>query len=164
VAVEIAVRRPDLVATLTLVGPTVDPSAPTGAGQIRRWARDLIGEDPHQIPVIAADVRDAGPHRILRTLRHSVHHHIETRIPLVRAPILVLRGEHDPIATAGWIERAASSASDGVTGVVPRAAHNAVTTAGAQVAEQAWSFVRTRTAPKDAAPVRAPRGGVEPAE
>jgi len=41
VAVELAVRRPDLVTLLVLVGPTVDPAAPTALGQARRWLRDL---------------------------------------------------------------------------------------------------------------------------
>jgi pimeloyl-ACP methyl ester carboxylesterase len=140
VAVELAVRRPDLVASLILVGPTVDPAAPTAFGQIRRWARDLLIEDPHQIPVLAADIRDAGLPRILRTLRHAVRHHIGRRLPLVEAPVLILRGEHDPIAPAAWTTQAAACAPDGRSDDVPGAAHNAVTTAGDVVAAQAAAF------------------------
>jgi pimeloyl-ACP methyl ester carboxylesterase len=146
IAVELAIRRPDLVASLILVGPTVDPAAATPGAQIRRWAYDLLSEDPHQIPLIIADVRDAGPRRILRTLRHAVGHRIERRIPLVDAPILILRGQHDPIAPAEWTTRAAASARTGSTGVIPGAAHNAVTTAGALVAGQAVTFARTLAA------------------
>jgi pimeloyl-ACP methyl ester carboxylesterase len=142
VAVELAIRRPDLVAALILVGPTVDPAAATAARQIRRWARDLLSEDPQQIPMIAADVRDAGPRRILRTLRHAVGHHIERRIPLVGAPILILRGQHDPIAPTAWTTRAAElTRVGGSAGEVPGAAHNAVTTTGNLVAAQAVAFV-----------------------
>jgi pimeloyl-ACP methyl ester carboxylesterase len=144
VAVEVAVRRPDLVAALVLVGPTVDPAAPTTTGQALRWLRDLAGEDPRQLPIIAADVRDAGPRRILRTLRHSVRHHIADRLPLVQAPVLILRGEHDPIAPARWVAQAAASARDCRTATVPGAAHNAVTTAGEQVAAHATAFVGIR--------------------
>src|SRR4051812_47957143 len=43
VAVELAVRRPDLVAALVLVGPPVAPAAPPAAGQARRWLADLVG-------------------------------------------------------------------------------------------------------------------------
>jgi pimeloyl-ACP methyl ester carboxylesterase len=147
IAVELAIRRPDLVALLVLVGPTVDPAAPKAGAQIRRWAYDLLSEDPHQIPMIAADVRDAGPRRILRTLRHAVNHHVERRIPLVGAPILVLRGEHDPIVPAGWAAQATALARIGGNGVVPSAAHNAVTTAGAVVAAKAIMFARAHVAP-----------------
>lgn len=146
VAVELAVRRPDLVASLILDGPTVDPAAPTAFGQIRRWAHDLLREDPQQIPVIAADVRDAGVRRVLSTLRHAVRHRIEERIPLVDAPILVLRGQYDPIAPAVWTGRAAALARSGVSSEIPGAAHNAVATAGAAVAAQAVAFVRARSA------------------
>jgi len=146
VAVELAVQRPDLVASLVLVGPTVDPAAPTPGAQIRRWAYDLLSEDPHQIPLIAADVRDAGPRRILRTLRHAVEHRMERRIPLVAAPILVLRGQYDPIVPAAWAGQAAALARIGRSGVVPGAAHNAITTAGPLVAAQAAAFSRAHAA------------------
>jgi pimeloyl-ACP methyl ester carboxylesterase len=145
VAVELAVRRPDLVAGLVLVGPTVDPAAPTAGAQIRRWSVDLLSEDPHQLPMIAKDVRDAGPRRVLRTLGHSVRHHIERRLPLVTAPVLVLRGQFDPIVTPRWAAQAAALARDGSAGEVPGAAHNAVTTAGETVAARADAFRRTAT-------------------
>jgi hypothetical protein len=114
----IRIRRPDLVVCLILVGPTVDPEPNAGA-QIRRWAHDLLSEDPHQILMIAADLRDAGPRRLLGTLQHAVGHHMEGRIPLVGALILILRGEHDPIAPTEmgpprprlWLESAAPVSS-----------------------------------------------------
>lgn len=140
VAVELAVRRPDLAAALVLVGPTVDPAAPTAAGQVWRWLRDLAYEDPAQLRIIGRDVRDAGPHRVLRTLLHSTRHAMPRRLPLVTAPVLVLRGEHDRIASTAWARRAAALVRDGSAGVVPRAAHNAVTTAGASVAARAVAF------------------------
>lgn len=147
IAVELAIRRPDLVASLILVGPTVDPAAPTPGAQIRRWAYDLLSEDPHQLPVIAADVRDARPRRILRTLQHSVSHRMERRIPLVGAPILVLRGQHDPIVPAEWAREATALAQRGGSAVIPGAAHNAVTTAGTVVAALAVAFARAHAAP-----------------
>ncbi len=140
VAVELAVRRPDLVRALVLVGPTVDPAAPTATAQARRWLADLAWEDPRQARIIAADVRDARPRRILTTLRLSARHRIDHRLPLVQAPVLFLRGEHDPIAPARWIEQAARLTPDAVTGVVPGAAHNAITTAGTVVAHRAAAF------------------------
>ncbi|MFI5889848.1 alpha/beta fold hydrolase [Actinoplanes sp. NPDC051513] len=146
IAVELAIRRPGLIASLILVGPTVDPAAPTPGAQIRRWTHDMLSEDPHQIPMILADIRDAGPRRILRTLAHAVGHHIERRIPLVQAPILILRGQYDRIVPADWATRAAYLARTARTADVPGAAHNAVTTAGAMVAAQAVAFAAMHTA------------------
>ena len=141
VAVELAVRRPDLAHALVLVGPTADPVAATALGQIGRFLRDLPAEDPRQVRILAADTADAGPRRVLLTLRHSVRQRVELRLPLVQAPVLVLRGEHDPIAPRSWLHRAAELVPDGWTGEIPRAAHNAVTTAGEAVAARATAFV-----------------------
>ncbi|GAA3334727.1 hypothetical protein GCM10020358_00300 [Amorphoplanes nipponensis] len=140
VAVELAAQRPDLVSALVLVGPTVDPAAPTAAAQAGRWLVDLAREDPRQASIIAADVRDARPRRILSTLRLSVRHRIDHRLPLVQAPVLFLRGEHDPIAPTRWLAQAARLTPEAVTGVVPAAAHNAITTAGVVVARLAVAF------------------------
>jgi pimeloyl-ACP methyl ester carboxylesterase len=140
VAVELAVRRPDLVSALVLVGPTVDPAAPTASAQALRWVTDLAWEDPWQARIIAADVRDARPRRILATLRLSVRHRIDHRLPLVQAPVLFLRGEHDPIAPPRWLRQAAGLAPRAAANVVPAAAHNAITTAGTVVAHQAMAF------------------------
>jgi pimeloyl-ACP methyl ester carboxylesterase len=140
VAVELAISRPELTAALILVGPTADPQAATAGAQIGRWLRDLLVEDPAEASIIAADVSDAGIRRVVRTLRLCVRHHVEDRLPLVPAPTLMLRGEHDPIAPRAWIETAAALTPDAEAGEVPRAAHNAVTTAGAEVAARASAF------------------------
>lgn len=140
VAAELAVRRPDLVAALVLVGPTVDPAAPTAPGQARRWLRDLLHEEPWQAPILAADLRDAGPGRVLETLRLSVAHRIEAVLPRLEVPVLFLRGEHDAIAPARWLAEAAALTRDARAAEVPSAAHNAVTTAGPVVAAHAMSF------------------------
>ena len=142
VAVELAVYRPDLVSALVLVGPTADPAAATAGGQICRWLRDLLSEDPRQTSILAADLADAKPRRVLLTLRHCVRHHVENRLPLVQAPVLFLRGRYDPIAPVSWLHRAAALVPDARTGEVPRAAHNAVTTAGEEVAARAVAFVK----------------------
>jgi hypothetical protein len=44
------VRRPDLVAVAVLVGPTVDPAAPTATGQALRWARGPARRGPAADP------------------------------------------------------------------------------------------------------------------
>ena len=63
VAVDLAVRYPDRVRALVLVGPTIDPAARTAFRQILRWLGDTALEDPLQLPILARDLRDAGPRR-----------------------------------------------------------------------------------------------------
>ncbi len=142
VAVELAVHRPDLVAALILVGPTTDPAAATLTGQLRRLLRDLAHEDWRQAPILAADLRDAGPRRVIRTLRHALDHHIDARLPAIRVPTLWVRGSLDPIAPAPWPDHAAALTPRGHTRTIDAAAHNVVATAGPQLATAVDTFLR----------------------
>ena len=72
-----------------------------------------------------------------RGLRLHIRQHIDPDPAAPAAPILVLRGEFDPIAPGGGTTRAAELARSGRSGVIPGAAHNAVTTAGTAVAARA---------------------------
>jgi pimeloyl-ACP methyl ester carboxylesterase len=124
VAVELAVRHPDLVRGLVLVGPTMDPAARTAPRQILRWLRDTAREDPLQLPILARDVRDAGLHRVVGTLVHALHDPIEDKLPLVRVPVLVTRGSREPIVPAAWAATATRLLPLGELAVVP-GPHNA---------------------------------------
>ncbi|GAB7051711.1 hypothetical protein JCM9534A_68370 [Catenuloplanes indicus JCM 9534] len=138
VAVELAIARPDLVSLLVLAGPTADPAA----GSVRhalRLLRDLPIEDPRQFPVVTAGALAAGPRRVVGTLRTAVRHRMENRLPLVTAPVLLLRGRRDPIAPAAWTAHLAALAGCR-TITLPTAAHNIVTTAGPRVAGLASAF------------------------
>jgi pimeloyl-ACP methyl ester carboxylesterase len=141
VAVALAQRRPDLVGALILVGLTTDPAAATVRGQIGRLLRDLPHEDPRQTPILAADIRDAGPRRILKTLRYAVDDHIEAKLPTLRVPTLLIRGGLDRIAPQLWLERAARLMPGARTLTVDRVAHNAVTTAGPETAAAVRTFI-----------------------
>lgn len=141
VAVDLAVRRPDLVAALVLVGPTADPGARSMAGQALRWAYDLVFEDKRQAAIFAADLLDAGARRVIGTLRLSVRDRIDEKLSTVSVPILFVRGARDRIAPARWLAEAAARTPAARTMAIPQAAHNAVTTAGAEMARTIASTV-----------------------
>jgi pimeloyl-ACP methyl ester carboxylesterase len=141
VAVELARRRPDRVSALVLVGPTVDPAAASVIGQLGRWLRDLFHEDPRQAPILLADVRDAGPRRIAATLRLSVRDRIETKLPLLAQPTLLVRGQYDRVAPQRWLEAANRLTPGSRITVLAGPAHNAVTTAGPQLAAAVQAFL-----------------------
>ena len=124
VAVELAVRHPDHVGGLVLVGPTMDPAARTAFRQVLRWLRDTAREDPMQLPILLRDVRDAGLRRVVGTLTHALRDPIEDKLPLVRVPVLVTRGSKEPIVPAAWAAAAARLPPLGELAVVP-GPHNA---------------------------------------
>lgn len=141
VAVELATRRPDLVAALILVGPTTDPTAASIPAQLRRLIRTLPAEDWRQAPILRADIRDAGVRRIVATLRYAVRDRFDTKLSRVRVPTLLVRGARDRIAPQSWVDRAAALVPGARTVVVEGAAHNAVTTAGPQLATAVGAFL-----------------------
>jgi len=157
VAAELTARRPDLVAALILVGPTTDPTAASVQGQLRRLLLDLVGEDPRQAPILAADIRDAGVRRILATLRHAVRHPMTATLSAIDVPTLLVRGSADRIAPEAWLAKAAALMPGAQRITIDGAAHNAVTTAGPQLAaavEAHLSAGTERLRPGPAAPQR----------
>jgi pimeloyl-ACP methyl ester carboxylesterase len=120
VAAEAALRVP--VRGLVLIGPTWDPAAPTLARQFLRLANGAYREPPSLLPVLAREYARWGPSRLLATARSMLRHPFAERLALVQAPVVVVRGEHDPVCGGPWAELVAAVAH-GRLAVVPGAAH-----------------------------------------
>jgi pimeloyl-ACP methyl ester carboxylesterase len=121
-AAELAVRRPELVSGLVLVGPTWDPAAPTVPRQLARLVRGGTREPPSLLPVLAREYVRWGPARIRRTARSMLRHPVADRLAELRAPAVVVRGANDPICGAAWARLAAANAGAALV-EVPGAAH-----------------------------------------
>jgi pimeloyl-ACP methyl ester carboxylesterase len=143
VAVELAVRHPDQVRGLILVGPTMDPAARTAPRQLLRWLRDTAREDPLQLPILARDVRDAGLRRVVGTLAHALRDPIEDKLPLVRVPVLVTRGSREPIVPEAWAQAATRLLPLGELAVVP-GSHNANYSAADHLGALVLAFLKRR--------------------
>ncbi|MEU5784043.1 alpha/beta fold hydrolase [Micromonospora lupini] len=135
VAAALAAGHPEAVRALVLAGPTSDPAARSRRAQFGRWLVDVLRESPLQAPILARDVWNARPWRVLATLSHSVHNTIEADLVRITAPTLVVTGARDPVVPGAWRTEAARLVPDAGLAVVPRAAHNVVTTAPTAVAD-----------------------------
>lgn len=144
VAVEVALRRPDLVAAVILAGLCTDPAGATSRQQIGRLLRSVPFESPRQALILAADIRDAGPRRILRTLRHAVADHVQPKLAALKVPALLIRGRRDYVAPQDWQDHAATLIPSVHTVTVDHAAHNVVVTAGPQTAAAVRDFLTAR--------------------
>jgi pimeloyl-ACP methyl ester carboxylesterase len=163
VAARLAATRPESVSALVLAGPTSDPAARSYRGQVGRWLADLVREDPRQAAILARDVRDAGPRRILRTLRTSVHNRIEADLGAVTAPVLLLRGGADPVAPREWLRRAAVlCGGPAEIAELDGAGHNALTTAGADAARLISDFLARAAAHRSGSPTTRRSPGPRP--
>jgi pimeloyl-ACP methyl ester carboxylesterase len=123
VAVALALHRPERVQRLVLVAPTIDAGARRAAPQGARLARDLPREPARLLALGSLDYLRGGLPRGLATFRHALHDPVERALARLRSPVLVVRGEHDPVVPQAWAQRVAGLAPGGRLTVVPGAPH-----------------------------------------
>ena len=123
VATALAAERPKSVASLVLIGPTVDPKRRSGRRQLLSAVRALTSE-PESL--VLEGVRGTKPHSafdLIATARVILSDRIEDRLPLVTQPSVVVVGERDAFVDAAWGRRAADLLPDGRLVLVPGAPH-----------------------------------------
>ena len=140
IAVECAVAHPERVSHLILQGPTTDPSARTLVRQLWRWVRNSRFEPPTSSTMLR-DYRRAGLGRAWSTGRYLLPDAIDEKLPRVRAPTLVVRGERDPLVPQRWAEEAVRLLPDGRLVVIPDVAHTLVYFAPSACARITRSFL-----------------------
>ncbi|GAU69331.1 putative hydrolase [Streptomyces sp. NBRC 110611] len=123
VAVDAAVRHPDRIAGLVLVGPTVDPAARSFARQLLRWMRNSPHERLSMAPLNLADYRDAGLRRVVGAFVETLRDRMEDKLPSVTVPTLVVRGARDRMVPQDWAEEVTRLLPAGRLAVVPDAGH-----------------------------------------
>lgn len=151
--VEATLRTPDRVAGLVLIGAVVDERARAPWQQGMRLARDVLRESPTANWIVGTDYLRSGLRWYLTELPVMLGYRIEQRIRSVSVPVLVLRGERDPIAPHGWSAALVARAVDGRLVTVPGAAHVVQHTAAVSVAGILAEFEAELTA---SAPARVP--------
>jgi pimeloyl-ACP methyl ester carboxylesterase len=119
----LAIARPDLVAGLVLVAPTMDPAV---QGPIRVMARgvlDIPRERQSLWTIWMPDLLRAGPRLALTMLGRSIADDQLARLPEVRPPALLVGGERDPIVPAAWVRDMAERMPQARALVLPGSPH-----------------------------------------
>jgi 2-hydroxy-6-oxonona-2,4-dienedioate hydrolase len=117
------VRYPEHVERLVLAGPIGDPRTRTAWQLAGLWLLNLPGEPVSLVPVVARDLLDMGPRRMLCTYRYLLADHVEEKLPWVRVPTLVVRGGRDTTVPQRWTETATALLPQGQLAVIHGAAH-----------------------------------------
>lgn len=111
-AIEAALQQPHRIPHVVLMGPVVNDQRRTVARQALSLGRDcLFFESPSSNALVLTDYLRCGPVWYVKNLRLMLDYRIEDRIGGVTAPVLVMRGEHDPVAPADWCHRLAARAA-----------------------------------------------------
>ena len=122
VIVELAFRHPERVDRLVLTGPALDPAIRTFWKPIMRLAQDGFFE-PALIAPTLYDFLEMGPRRVWGTYHAALADRIEDKLPNLQMPVMLVRGERDPIAGREWLERMASLLPDVQSRTIPSAPH-----------------------------------------
>lgn len=112
VVVEAARRHPDVVAAVVLVGPVIDARRRRLLLQAADLGRDGFVEGVRMNAVLVTDYLRS-VRQYVRELRPMLHHPLEERVAGVAQPVLVLRGDQDPIARRAFAAAVAAAAPHG---------------------------------------------------
>ena len=142
VIADLAARHPRLVETALLQGPTTPPGERSAFWQFVRWRQNQAYNPGFIEHVTDEEYRKAGVWRLLRSFMFQITDRIEDKAPAIEAPTLVIRGEHDPIATQEFCELLVRRLPRGELSVIPDVAHTLVFTAPGPLAEVCRDFMR----------------------
>jgi pimeloyl-ACP methyl ester carboxylesterase len=141
VAAHFAVRYPERVERLILLGPTVDPHARGLLSIAARWLL-MVPLEPFSLDlVVARDFLDMGPRCFLASVRHMLHDHIELQLRHIQAPTLIVRGERDTTVSQRWAEEAVRLLPHGRLAVIPGVPHTINYNSPDEVARLIRSFL-----------------------
>jgi pimeloyl-ACP methyl ester carboxylesterase len=138
---EAALQRPDQVPHVVLMGPVVDIRHRTVLRQMLALTKDaLLYETPRSNAVVFSDYLRCGPGWYFKQLQVMMSYRTEDRIRELGAPVLVIRGAMDPIATGEWCRILARRAPAGTLVEIPGCGHVVQYTGTAQVASSVIDF------------------------
>lgn len=140
VIVEVAARHPERVGRLVLTGPALDPAIRTFWKPILRLLLDGFYE-PALIAPTLYDFLEMGPRRVWGTYLAALADRIEDKLPILHMPVLLARGERDPIASQPWLECMASLLGNVQAQMLAGAPHALAFSAPKKVAELAEAFL-----------------------
>ena len=149
-ALALALEQPELVSHVVLIGPVTDSAHPSAARQMLVLARDSLLEPPLTNALVFSDYVRTGPRWYFTEVAAMLAYPTHERIGSLTAPLLIIRGGHDPIATTEWCERLLRLAGGGTLHVIDRHRHVVAHTAADRVAHAIVGHAVTAPAPSDA--------------
>ena len=125
-AIELARQRPELVDRLVLAAPVVEPARRSLAAQGAELALNAVLERPATQLMTVIGYLSCGFRWFLTEANAMLDYPTHLRIADVRHPVLVLRGEWDPIARGPWALWLSQQAQRGRLVTIPQRHHNVV--------------------------------------
>lgn len=122
IAVEAALRHPDVVSSVVLVGPVVDDRRRSLVRLAAALGVDVLLEGVRMNAIVFSDYVRSMP-QYLRELRPMRDFRMIDGVRALTVPVLVIRGAHDAVAKHDWAVRLADSAVRGALVELPGPHH-----------------------------------------
>ncbi|WP_216673735.1 alpha/beta fold hydrolase, partial [Pyxidicoccus fallax] len=122
-AVDFASRYPERCGPLVLLGPSLDTRHRGTPAQMVRRLMDGVREPASLGVILAQDYRTFGVLRALRAVRTARQDVPTDKLPHIRTPVLVARGEKDRVVPRAQAEALVKSLPQGRLEEVPGAGH-----------------------------------------
>jgi pimeloyl-ACP methyl ester carboxylesterase len=133
IVVETAVACPELVHAVVLVGPTGNTETSSWPELTARLVKSAVWEPPEIMPVVVQQYARTTFSSIARAADAARRHDLAEVIVRMKAPLLVLRSEHDRLSPPEWTQRLAELAH-GEVRTLATGAHLPVLTNGRELA------------------------------
>ena len=139
-ALELTLMRPDLVTGVVMIGPVVDPRIGTLWQHTLCLMRDAILEPLQTNLMVQREYVRCGPVWFSAETRAMLAYPTHERIAGLTHPLLVLRGNHDSIASERWASWLGGRVPLGQSESTPRHRHNVVHSAPSDIAGRIVRF------------------------
>jgi 2-hydroxy-6-oxonona-2,4-dienedioate hydrolase len=123
IVAELALRHPERVDRLVLVGPTADPRARSLPRILPRFLWTAFSERLSLVLLVAWDFLRAGLPRLWRELDVVFADRLEDKLGRIAVPVLIVRGGRDRLVSEEWAEELAGRLREGQLQVVPGGSH-----------------------------------------
>ncbi|MFC7430805.1 MULTISPECIES: alpha/beta fold hydrolase [unclassified Agrococcus] len=142
VVAELAVRHPEVVERLVLIGPTVDARHRSKRSQAARLLLDLVNDPPVVVAVGLRMYAQAGPRWFFTQFDAMLDHRLEDVAPRIACPTLVVRGSGDLVSPRRWARHLTDRIPDATFREAEGKGHEAMITGAEPVARMLSEFVQ----------------------
>lgn len=142
IVVDAAMRYPARVERLVLIGPTADPQTRPLPELFKRFLIGSIYERPSLSWVIMKDYGTMAQ-RLAPELKFMREDRIETKLPQLTVPTMLVRGEKDMISSQRWLDELARLIGTDRITVIPGMGHAVNYSAAEQLVAAITPFLAT---------------------
>ncbi len=147
VAGEVALQAPERVRRLVVIAPTGDPERRSVPQLALRLVQDARLEPPSLLLLAVGDYLRAGPGQMVTLMSRAIRRAVEQLDVTVDVPLLVVRGERDPVVRQAWCEGVVAGTPGSRLVVIPGAAHGVAFTAPPELVRVLLLELRRGSAP-----------------